>query len=268
LTYLNNYVVINFSSLFILKKYLMKKILLLIFLMSAGIMVNAQETLVTGKVISSEDRLPIPGVSVIIVGTSIGDATDADGNFAINVPEGSNVLEFSFIGMETISIPIDGRTSFDVIMAPQDFVMNEIIVTAYGTSKKGSFTGSAAQVNSDKIESRPISNITKALEGAAPGIQVSSSDGQPGGGQDIRVRGFGSFSASSAPLYVVDGAPYYSGTSNLNPNDIESITVLKDAASTALYGNKAANGVVLITTKKGRNTKGQLTLNVSQGAVS
>ena len=143
--------------------------------------------------------------------------------------------------------------------------MDEVVVIAYGTAKKGSFTGAAAQIESKKIETRPIANVTQAIEGTNPGIQATSASGQPGSGQDIRIRGFGSVSASNSPLYVVDGVPYSGSIGNLNSQDIESISVLKDAASSALYGNKAANGVVMITTKRGSKSRSSVQFTTTQG---
>jgi len=169
--------------------------------------------------------------------------------------------------MKTVEVEVGNLSTMDQVMEPDVLGIDEVIVTAYGTAKKGAFTGSAAQINSNKIAIRPISNVSQAIEGSAPGIQVVAASGQPGSTQEIRVRGFGSFSASNAPLYVVDGVQYSGSISAINPDDIESITILKDASSTALYGNKASNGVVLITTKKGKSGAGQLSVNASYGTI-
>lgn len=247
----------------------MKKLtLFLICIFIAGMqIVNAQVRTVTGTVTSTEDGSTIPGVSVVVKGTTLGTITNIDGAYSIDVPEDAQTLIFSFVGMKSIENPISGSV-VNASMEADVLGLDEVLVTAYGSSKKGAFTGSAVQVNSDKIELRPVTNITKAIEGAAPGVQVTAGSGQPGSGQSIRVRGFGSFSASNDPLYVVDGVPFSGSISSINTNDIESLTVLKDAASTALYGNKAANGVVLITTKKGKKGSGQLSINVSNGVVT
>ncbi len=230
-----------------------------------GIQSVFAQTTVTGTVTSADDGGTLPGVSVVIQGTSLGTTTDMDGKYTLTVPSGSKAIVFSFIGMEMQTIAFTGQTTINVTMQSTSQVLDEVLVIAYGTAKKGAFTGSATQINAEQLELRPITNVSSAIEGASAGVQVSSGNGQPGGGQDIRIRGFGSVNASSAPLYVVDGVPFDGYISDINMNDVESVTVLKDAASTALYGNKAANGVVMITTKKGRKGKGEFNVNVSQG---
>ena len=249
----------------------MRKALLTLILVIAPVFIFqafAQDRTITGVVTSSDDGLPLPGVSVVVRGTTIGATTDIDGRYSLSVPENARTLVFTFVGMIPREELIEGRSSIDVSLEPDVLGIEEIIVTSFGTSKKGAFTGSAVQVNASKIENRPISNLTSAIEGASPGIQVTAGRGQPGSSQSIRVRGFGSYGASNSPLYVVDGAPYSGDISAINPNDIESVTVLKDAASTALYGNKAANGVILITTKRGKIGEGQLSVNASYGVLS
>jgi len=247
----------------------MKKLFLIIFcIFLEGIqIVNAQTKGISGTVIDQTDGMAIPGVSVVIKGTTIGTVTDIDGKFRMQVSKDASILIFSFVGMETKEISISG-TVVNAALKADVIGVDEVMVVAYGTATKGTFTGSAAKVSSEKIEQRPLTNITNAIEGISPGIQVDAGSGQPGSGQEIRVRGFGSYSASNTPLYVVDGAPFIGDISSLNANDIESITVLKDAASTALYGNKAANGVIMITTKKGKRGSGQLSLNASVGILS
>lgn len=222
-----------------------------------------QSQTITGTV--TDENGPMPWVNVIVEGTTQATTTDIDGTYSIEA-DTSDVLQFSFVGMRSEEIKVGNQSVIDVFME-QDNILDEVIIVAYGTAKKSDFTGSAAQIDADDIGNRAISNATSALEGAAPGISVTSASGQPGSGQSVRIRGFGSFSASSSPLYVVDGIPYYGSTNAINPNDIESISVLKDASSTALYGNKAANGVVLITTKKGKFGKGQFSLNVSSSVI-
>jgi len=249
----------------------MRKILYLIILVLVSgsfFQAQAQERTVTGTVTSADDALPLPGVSVVVKGTTFGTTTDVDGNYSLTVPASATTLVYSFIGMAPREINIEGRSTVDVALASDVLGIEEVIVTAYGTAKKGAFTGSATQINASKIENRPISNLTSVIEGASPGIQVTAGSGQPGQSQDIRVRGFGSYSASNDPLYVVDGVQFSGSISSINPNDIESITILKDASSTALYGNKAANGVVLITTKKGKPGQGQFSVNASYGVIT
>jgi TonB-linked SusC/RagA family outer membrane protein len=223
------------------------------------------QTTVTGTVKSADDGGSLPGVSVVIEGTSLGTTTDMNGNYTLSVPAGSKSIVFSFIGMEKQTIAFTGQTTINVTLTSTAQALDEYIVVAFGTAKKGAFTGSATQINAEKLELRPITNVSSAIEGASAGIQVTSGNGQPGGGQDIRIRGFGSVNASSAPLYVIDGVPFAGYISDINMTDVESVTVLKDAASTALYGNKAANGVVMITTKKGKKGKGEMSVNISQG---
>ena len=228
---------------------------------------NAQEKIISGMVVSATDGSSIPGVSVIAKGINIGTITDNEGLYRFEVPGNVNTIVFSFIGMKTLEMEIVG----EVLNAEleQDMIgVEEVLVVAYGTATKGSFTGSATKIKSEKIELRPITSVTNAIEGSSPGVMSSAGSGQPGSSQDIRIRGFGSYSASSDPLYVVDGVPYSGSISSINSNDIESLTVLKDAASASLYGNKAANGVVLITTKKGKSGEGQLSLNASFGLVT
>lgn len=218
----------------------------------------AQEITVTGKV-TAEDGSTLPGVTVSIKGTNKGANTDANGNFRISVPSNSRLL-FSFVGFATQEINIGSRSTITVSLIPSSENLSEVVVTSFGTAKKTSFTGSAAKLGADKLGLRPVTNIGQALAGIAAGVQATAGSGQPGTSPAIRIRGFGSISSSNDPLYVVDGVPYSASIANLNNDDIESITVLKDAASTALYGARAANGVVVVTTKKG--VKGKNTINV------
>jgi len=250
--------------LFLFKKLIALTALFVFF----GAQLQAQTTDVSGIVTSSEDGVAMPGVSVVASGTTIGVITNFEGLYSLTVPEGTTKLIFSFVGMKTQEVNLENRTTIDVVLETDVLGLDEVIVTAFGTSRKGAFTGSAEQINSDDFDLRPISNITAAVEGQAAGVFVTAQDGQPGSSQAIRVRGFGSYSASSSPLYVLDGIQFSGTLNTINPADIESITILKDASSTALYGNKAANGVVLITTKKGSAGRGQLTVDVSTGITS
>lgn len=227
---------------------------------------HAQEKTVSGTVTSVSDGLPIPGVNVIVKGTTRGVQTDFDGNYSIRASVGE-VLAFSYVGMQTAEAVVGASNTINMGLGI-DGALDEVIVVAYGTAKKGAFTGAATQINAEKIGERALSNVAGAIEGSSPGVVVNSANGQPGSGPSIRIRGFGSYSAGSDPLYVVDGMPYYGNVNAINSSDIESVTILKDAASTALYGNKAANGVVMITTKSGKNKKGQFTVEASSGVVS
>ena len=243
-----------------------KKMMLLMTFLLIGIgLVNAQISKVTGHVTSDEDGLPVVGASVLVKGTTIGTVTDMDGNFAINnVPSTAKTLVVSFIGMQTQEVHIKGHVK--VVMISDAKALDEVMVVAYGTAKKSSFTGSAAAVSGKDIAKLQVSSVSKALEGAAAGVTVVSTSGQPGENSKIRIRGIGSFSASSAPLYVVDGIPYDEDAVNaINPSDIESMSILKDASSASLYGSRAANGVVMITTKRGSADKSVVSVEARWG---
>lgn len=241
--------------------------MLLAFLCIAIGMATAQVTKVTGMVVDADTDEPIIGASVLIKGTTIGIITDIDGKYEINnIPAGSKSLQISFVGMKTVEVPITTSSPQKIVMNPDTQVIDEVVVVAYGTAKKSSFTGSASTVGAQTLEKRVITNVTSALEGNTTGVQVTSATGQPGESASIRIRGFGSVNASSAPLYVVDGAVYNGSLGDINPADIESMTILKDAASTSLYGSSAGNGVVLITTKKGKGNGGtNFNLTINQG---
>lgn len=229
----------------------MKSILTLLTALTA-IAASAQEGPLTvkGRVTDASTNEPVPYASVHLEGTMTGVSTDAEGEFTITVP-GDGILVFSSIGYKTMESPIDGRTILNAALEPDTESLEETIVIAYGTATKSSFTGSASMVDAQTIESRVSTNVTSALAGTTPGVQVISSSGDPaGGGAAIRIRGIGSMSASNSPLYIVDGMPFDGSISDINPNDVESMSVLKDAAASAIYGARGANGVVLITTKR------------------
>lgn len=227
----------------------------------------AQERTVSGKVTDSNGK-PVESASVVVKGTTIGTSTDADGKFELKIPANAKTLAISAVGFATYDVAVGNRDLFDLQLQTSDKDLDEVVVVAYGTARKEALTGSVGTISSKQIETRPLTNATGALEGNVPGLITTSANGQPGSGVAIRVRGFGSLSASSDPLYVIDGVPYVGGTSNLNPDDIESISVLKDASSTALYGSRAANGVVIITTKKGKKGKATVTVKAMEGVAS
>ena len=202
------------------------------------------QTQVSGIVTSSEDGQPVVGAAIKVVGTNTGTVTDIDGKFSLNVAADAK-LEITYIGMNTKTVKA-GR-NMKIILEPDAHNLDEVMVVAYGKAKKSSFTGSAAVLKNEKIADRQVTNITQALSGEIAGVQVTQPSGKPGEASTIRVRGIGSWSSSNAPLYVIDGVPYDGDISALNTADIESTTVLKDAASNALYGARGANGVVLIT---------------------
>jgi len=225
----------------------------------------AQEKTVTGKVTDEKDNTPLSGVSVSVKGTTIGTTTGTDGTFSLTVPETAKALHFTLVDYTEVEVLLAGKTNFTLTMASASKALSEVVVVAYGNQKKESITGSVAVIGSEQLQTRLATNISQALAGAAPGISATSGNGQPGSSAAIRIRGFGSVNASNSPLYVVDGFPYEGFIGDLNTNDIESITLLKDASSTALYGARAANGVVMITTKKGKKGAPKINITASTG---
>ena len=244
-------------------------------------LVNAQVSKVTGTVTSHEDGLPVVGASVLVKGTQIGTVTDIDGNFTItNVPSSAGTLVVSFIGMKTQEVKI--KPNVNVVLMSDAEVLDEVVVTGYGVQRKASFTGAASIVGEEAIAKKNDANFVKVLEGSVPGVQMNNSTSMPGVWGSVYIRGRASLNSGTQPLYVIDGMPVNSDTdamsssdnnmvdpmSSINPADIESITVLKDAAATAIYGSRAANGVIVVTTKKGSEGKFNLNLDVKQGFVS
>ncbi|HEX9958961.1 MAG TPA: TonB-dependent receptor [Fibrella sp.] len=215
--------------------------------------IRLAEIPVSGTV-SDETGQALPGVSVVVKGTSRGTSTDATGLFRLSVPDQNSVLVFSYVGYEPQEIAVNTQTAFTISLKTDNKSLNEVVVVGYGTQKKADLTGAIATVSADKLKSRAAISYGEALAGQMAGVQVQQTNGAPGGeGLTIRVRGTGSISAGSSPLYVIDGYPIDgSGFSLVNPSDIESIQVLKDASSTAIYGSRGANGVILVTTKKGK----------------
>jgi TonB-linked SusC/RagA family outer membrane protein len=240
----------------------MKKLFLFMatLLVMVGIASAQAPSSVRGKVTFDEDGSPLPGVSIFVKGSTVGTVTNSEGDFALNgVPSNATILVFSCIGMETMEVPV--KAVVNVVMTADTEALEEAIVTiAYGAAKKSTLTGAIASVNAEQITNRPTSSVTSALEGTVSGVQINSTIGSPGNDPHVYIRGVGTINGSSSVLYVLDGVAFGGNISDLNPADIESITVLKDAASAALYGNRASNGVILITTKKG--TQGRLTLNL------
>ncbi len=240
----------------------MKKfyLFLLSFVLTGMLTLEAQVRRITGTVLSSDDDRPIPGVSVLLKGTTLGTVTDLDGFYQLDVPDDAETLIFSFVGMKSVELPISGSV-VDAVLEPDILGLDEVMVVAYGTARRESLTGSAAIIGEDEIESRSVSSVAQVLTGSTTGIQTTAGSGQPGSSPGIRIRGVGTLNTSADPLYIVDGIQYEGSISSINPGDISSITVLKDASSTALYGSRAANGVIIITTKGGE--KGADRLNVS-----
>lgn len=244
----------------------MKKIALLLAIFAIGVQaVLAQTKEISGTVTSAEDGSTIPGVSVSVKGTTLGTITDLDGKFVLNVPERSETLVFSFVGLQTKEVSLTSENTYNVSLQSDVIGVDEVLVVAYGTAKKSSITGATAVIKSDDIAKIQTSNVTRTLEGTTAGVQITSNTGQPGEDAKIRIRGIGSINASSEPLIVVDGAPYEGALNSINTNDIESMTVLKDAASNSLYGSRGANGVILITTKRGKEGKTKVSFSAKGG---
>ena len=259
-----------------------RKLMLLMTCLMIGIgLVNAQISKVTGNVTSEEDGLPVVGASVLVKGTTVGTVTDIDGNFTLtNVPSSAGTLVISFIGMQSQEVKI--KSNVKVVLKSDAEVLDEVVVTGYGVQRKASFTGAASIVGEEAIAKKNDANFVKVLEGSVPGVQMNNSTSMPGVWGSVYIRGRASLNSGTQPLYVIDGMPVNSDTdamstsdnnmvdpmSSINPADIESITVLKDAAATAIYGSRAANGVIVVTTKKGSEGKFNLNLDIKQGFVS
>ena len=223
----------------------------------------AQTINVKGKVTDANTGESVPFASIQVKGTMTGTATDADGNYTIDVPRNA-VLIFSSIGYLNQEAAVEGRGVVNILLAPDTESLEELVVVAYGVAKRESVTGAISTVKSDAIDKRPVTSVSNVLEGMSTGV-LALPGGDPGSDASIRIRGVGSVTGSNSPLYVIDGVPFGGNISDLNPNDIESLTVLKDATSAALYGNRASNGVILITTKRGKSDKVGLSVSVNQG---
>jgi len=211
------------------------------------------QTHVTGVVVSSEDGEPIVGATVKVEGSNQGVVTDNTGHFTITVPSSNSRLEFSYVGMT--SKTLRASSNMNVSLDPEDSLLDEVMVVAFGTAKRSAYTGSAKVIDATDLQKTQVTSVTNALAGAVAGVQLTSSNGAPDASSTIRIRGFSSLNAGKDPLIIVDGAPYTSPLSTINPSDVESMTVLKDAASNALYGARGANGVILITTKQAKKGK-------------
>ncbi len=256
----------------------MKRLLSLMAIMTLMVMSAFAQRTVTGQVFSGEDNLPIIGASVMVKGSSIGTATDLDGKFTLkNVPANAKTLVVSYIGMESKEVPVSDNVTVTLFNSTNN--LDELVVVGYGVSTRAAFTGAASVLEGDVVDKKNDANFVKSLEGNVTGIQYNNSTSMPGQYGSIYVRGMGSLSSSSQPLYVIDGMPvnsdydgmssssnnYFDPMAAYNPNDIESITVLKDASATAIYGSRAANGVIIVNTKKGKAGKLNVTLDVKQG---
>ena len=224
----------------------------------------AQDLTVTGTVTDSSTGEPVPFAAIQLKGTMVGGMTDADGLYSISVPA-DGVLIFSSVGYKDTEVEVASKAVHDVLLAPDTEMIEETIVVAFGTATKESFTGSATVVKSSDIQKTQSSDVTRALEGMVAGVQMTTSSGSLGSSPSIMIRGVSSINAGTAPLYVVDGVPFNGDMNNLNSADIESMTVLKDAASNALYGARGANGVIMITTKKAKLGEAKVSVDAKWG---
>ncbi len=246
----------------------MKKLFLLLMTVFAiGMCASAQMRTVRGIVLDVDNEEPLPGVSVS-AGSNYGAITDIDGVFAINVPAKANKLTFSYVGYKPVEMAIPAKGEMIVKMTSASTTLDEFIAVAYGQVKKSEYTGSASVVKADQLENVQVANVANALSGRMSGVQTQSSTGQPGSQASVIIRGVGTINAGASPLYVVDGIPYNGDVSAISTTDIEAVTVLKDAASTALYGERGANGVILITTKKGTEGQAKITVDMKWGSNS
>ena len=248
-----------------MKKFLMTLTLFLI----AGVLVMSQTVQITGTVTSSEDGLGIPGVNVTVKGTTIGAITGNEGKYVISAPESAQALVFSFIGFITQDVPIQGRRSIDVVLRQDLYNVDEVVVVAYGTQQKREIAGAISAVDGESIAKMNLQSFDQGLAGKAAGVSITLPNGVLNNPPVIRIRGFNSITSSSNPLVVVDGVPVFTGNiggtaiqnslADINPSDIESMEILKDASATALYGSRAANGVIIITTKRGSGARTKVT---------
>ncbi len=251
---------------FYLSRYLLIPLLLLSFMTMMG---QNNSPLSVSGIVKDEKGEFIVGANIAIKGTVRGTSSDANGKFKIDVPNSSSVLVFTYVGFATKSITVGNQTIFEMVLLPNENALDEVVVIGYGTQKKSDLTGSVGSVKQDQLLERPAASLNQALSGRMAGVQVNTNSGRPGGRTTIRVRGFSSINSSNNPLYVVDGvmlpqnnqSQFSNAIDYINPNDIVSVEVLKDASSTAIYGARGANGVVLVTTKKGKAGEGQITYN-------
>ncbi|HMG06935.1 MAG TPA: TonB-dependent receptor plug domain-containing protein, partial [Mucilaginibacter sp.] len=217
---------------------------------------------VTGTV-TDEKGITLPGVSVKLKGTTSGVVTDASGKFSLRVP-GDGTLVFSFIGFVSQEVAVNNRTVLTVKLAEENKALNEVVVIGYGTAKRKDLTGAVSSIDNKTIKDLAVTRVDQALSGKIAGVQVKTTSGEPGAAPQVRIRGISSISAGSGPLYVVDGFPI-DNIQTLNPNDIESLDILKDASATAIYGSRGSNGVIIINTKRGKSGKATITLDTYYG---
>lgn len=242
----------------------LQKLLLLLAMLVPGGSLLAQQT-ITGT-ITGEDGEPLIGATVTVKGTTIGTIADVEGRYGVQVSPEAETLIFSFVGMETQEIPIEDRNVIDMVMNPDVTGLEEVVVIGYGSRKKVNLTGSVASIETKDLALNPTGNVTQSLQGMAPGVEVTTSN-TPGSDAKIRIRGLGTINNNN-PLWVIDGVPTFGGINEINPAEIASMNILKDAASTAIYGARGANGVILVTTLQGKKGQApQVKLNVRHGLV-
>ena len=229
-------------------------------------MLMAQTRTITGTVISAEDGEPVIGASVVVPGTTTGTVTDIDGKFSLKVPASAKELTISFVGMQSQTMKV--KDNMKVFLESDSQLLDDVMVVAYGKAKRSAFTGSAAEIKSSEISAHVSSTATSSLAGKVAGVTMTSTSGEPGAAPTLHIRGVGSLNAKQTPLYIVDGAPYEAGIANINPADIESISVQKDASAAAIYGARGANGVVIITTKKAKEGDAKVTFDAKFGSNS
>ena len=234
--------------------------------------VSVQERRISGRATAEENADGLPGVSVALKGTTRGTTTDASGNFAFSIPNEGGTLVFSFIGYLTQEVPVGSQSTVNVVLKQSDQTLSEVVVVGYGTQQKRDVTGSIASISTKNIKDQPVPNIVEGLTGRLPGVLIQQSTGAPGNSPSIKIRGLGSISAGNGPLVVIDGQPLNSGDlanggglNLLNPNDIDKIDILKDASATAIYGSRGANGVVVVTTKRGKSGQARLNFDYYTG---
>ena len=244
---------------------LVRGISVIMVLMYFGSSVYAQTTLTVQGTIMDSNSEPLIGATVLVKGTQNGTSTGFNGEFTLENVSEDAILVISYVGYTSLEVPVNGESILSIVLASDSQLLDEIVVVAYGAVKKSDFTGSAVTMSAKDLDKRPISNPLVALQGSGPGVQTTAPSGSPGSSPGIRVRGIGSYSSSNNALIIVDGVEYTGGMSNINPDDVESITVLKDAATIALYGSRGANGVVMITTKKGGEGNSRLEFKYQTG---
>src|SRR6185437_13899604 len=220
----------------------------------------AQTKKITGKVSASDNGTMLAGATVKVKGANVATSTDADGAFTIEAAPNA-ILTITSVGYTPQDVPVGNNTSLVVRLVADPQSMQQVVIVGYGSVKRRDLTGAVATISADQIAKVPVTTLDQALQGRAPGVQVTNNDGAPGGGVQVQIRGVGSL-GSNDPLYVVDGYPISGGVNTINPSDIASMEILKDASATAIYGNRAANGVVIITTKRGRKNGTQVSVDV------